>query len=152
VAAQQGRLYQQRFELDESRYETNLVEVEITHVIGSGKHAVTYLYLAPSGELTELSMTRYSQERRWAISAGYEQVQHNEFSRDIDYGCIFCHNGYINCHPKQAVTASSHASLSNFRRGSIASDVHGPGERHIALASAERRNSVAVRTAIVNPA
>ena len=68
MVEREGKFYQQRFELDENGRETNLLEVEITHVIGSGNHARSYLHMAPSGELTELPITWYPQERRWAMS------------------------------------------------------------------------------------
>ena len=41
---------------------------EITYVIGSGRHARTYLHRSPGGEITELPVSWYTQEkkrRRW---------------------------------------------------------------------------------------
>jgi hypothetical protein len=69
----QGRFYQQRYQLDEGGHEINLLEVEVTYIIGSGNHARSYLYLSSTAEMTELPVTWYSQERRWAMSPGYDR-------------------------------------------------------------------------------
>src|SRR5215475_8075291 len=91
----QGHFYQQRYQLDEGGREINLLEVEVTYIIGSGNHARSYLHLSSTGELTELPVTWYSQERRWGMSPGYDRPKHLDFGREIDYNCMFCHDAAL---------------------------------------------------------
>ena len=74
-----GHIFQQR----------GAFELEATHIVGSGKHARTYLHQSANGELVELPLSWYSQEKRWALSPGIAG-----FTRTIDAGCLFCHNAY----------------------------------------------------------
>jgi len=147
-----GRFYQQRYQLDERGAETNVLEVEISYIIGSGNHARSYLHLAASGELTQLPVTWYSQEHRWGISPGYDKPHHAEFGRVIDYNCMFCHNAY----PKLAAGADRYGARPRFPQslpqGIDCQRCHGPGSRHIELASNGRTKPQAIRAAIVNPA
>jgi Flp pilus assembly protein TadD len=69
----------------------DVYEVSPTHSIGSGKNARSYLHRAQGGELTQLPLSWYSQEQRWAMSPGYEGPQHADFSRTVEEGCLFCH-------------------------------------------------------------
>ena len=89
VTRRDGRIFQQRFEKDEKGRPVRSFELEATHIVGSGKHARTYLHQSANGELVELPLSWYSQEKRWAMSPGY-----NGFTRVIDPGCLFCHNAY----------------------------------------------------------
>jgi predicted CXXCH cytochrome family protein len=66
-------------------------EVKATHTIGSGKNARSYLNRAPTGELTQLPLSWYTQERRWAMSPGFEGPTHADFARTVEGGCLFCH-------------------------------------------------------------
>src|SRR4030095_6667944 len=90
-----GRFFQQRYQLQQGR-EVNLFEQEIHYVIGSGNHARSYLHVSAGGVLTQLPVTWYPQEKRWGMSPGYDRKQHYDFSRKIDYGCVFCHNAAPN--------------------------------------------------------
>jgi len=145
-----GRFFQQRYQLQQGR-EVNLFEQEIHYVIGSGNHARSYLHLSAGGVLTQLPATWYSQEGRWAISPGYDRKQHYDFSRKIDYGCLFCHNAT----PKLAEGADSYGRENLFPQdlptGIDCQRCHGPGSQHVALARAGKEVE-AIRQTIVNPA
>jgi Tfp pilus assembly protein PilF len=143
-----GKFYQQRYQLDAGR-ENNLLEQEVTYVIGSGNHARSYLHLAPSGELTELPVTWYSEEGRWGMSPGYDKPRHYDFTRPVDYNCIFCHDAYPEV-PEKARRYGYQPRFPNpLPEGIDCQRCHGPGERHIELAAA---GSGGARGAIVNPA
>ena len=57
VLRRDGRLFQRRSELDAAGREQNAYELEITHVIGSGNHARTFLHRTAAGEIFELPLT-----------------------------------------------------------------------------------------------
>ena len=145
-----GRFFQQRYQLQHGR-EVNLFEQEIHYVIGSGKHARSYLNLSAGGVLTQLPVTWYSQEERWGMSPGYDRKQHYDFSRKIDYGCLFCHDAT----PKLADGADRYGRENLFPQelpnGIDCQRCHGPGSQHVAFA-AGGKGIEAIRQAIVNPA
>src|SRR5262249_28072732 len=88
------RMVQRRYELDASGTPVNTFELEATHGIGSGNHARTYFHLTGAGELIELPLTWYAQEKRWYLSPGFDQSAPPDFTRRADDSCLFCHNGY----------------------------------------------------------
>jgi predicted CXXCH cytochrome family protein len=145
-----GRFFQQRFQLQQGR-EVNLFEQEIYYIIGSGNHARSYLNLSAGGVLTQLPATWYPQEKRWGISPGYDRKQHYDFSRKIDYGCLFCHNAT----PKLAEGADRYGRENLFPpelpMGIDCQRCHGPASQHVALAGSGKGID-AIRRAIVNPA
>ena len=71
-----------------------------THVIGSGKNARSYLHRAANGEFIQLPLSWYQQEKRWAMSPGYDAPHHYDFSRAVEPGCLACHQsiGCERCH------------------------------------------------------
>jgi predicted CXXCH cytochrome family protein len=144
------RFFQQRYFLQQSR-EVNLFEQEVHFVIGSGNHARSYLHLSAGGVLTQLPVTWYPQEKRWGMSPGYDRKQHYDFSRKIDYGCLFCHNAT----PKLAEGADRYGRENLFPQelpnGIDCQRCHGPGSQHMAVAGSGK-DIEAIRRAIVNPA
>ena len=146
-----GRFYQRRYQLDAQGREHNVFELEVTHIIGSGNHARSYLNLDGSGVLRELPVSWYSQEQRWAMSPGYDRSDHEDFSRQVSHACMFCHNAY-----PPLPEPSDHFGLgSRFPRelpsGIDCQRCHGPGTRHLELASSGRAEVADIRRAIVNP-
>ena len=146
-----GRFYQRRYQLDAQGREHNVFELEVTHIIGSGNHARSYLNLDGSGVLRELPVSWYSQEQRWAMSPGYDRSDHEDFSRQVSHACMFCHNAY-----PPLPEPSDHFGLgSRFPRelpsGIDCQRCHGPGTRHLELASSGRAEVANIRRAIVNP-
>ena len=148
VVERGGRIFQERFEKDESGRKVRAFELEATHIIGSGHHARTYLHLSPDGELVELPLSWYSQEKRWAMSPGYDRATNLGFTRLIDAGCMFCHNGYpAGIRPgfaARAVWPTAPPSGIDCQR------CHGPGAKHIRLASTGAASAL-IRSSIVNP-
>ncbi|HEY2019000.1 MAG TPA: tetratricopeptide repeat protein [Bryobacteraceae bacterium] len=152
MTERQGHFFQQRFQLDARGHETNSMEREVTFIIGSGNHARSYLHRSATGELTELPVSWYSAEHRWGISPGYDKPKHPDFSRVIDYTCMFCHDAY----PTLPAGADRYGIAPRFPQqmaeGIDCQRCHGPGGRHIELASGGRASPETVRAAIVNPA
>jgi hypothetical protein len=110
--AASGRRYEVRG-LVQRRAEPAM-ELTATHVVGSGRHARTYLHRAANGEFTELPLTWYPQEKRWELSPGFDQDTPPDFTRRIDGRCLFCHSAF-GAQP-QAIDCQR---------------CHGPGEAHV---------------------
>ena len=146
-----GKFFQRRYQLDPLGREVNVFEQEVTYIIGSGEHARSYLYQSPTGALTELPVTWYAREHRWGMSPGYDNARHWDFTREIDAGCLFCHNAY----PAQDLAASGYGAVSRFPaqlpEGIDCQRCHGPGAQHAALASGGKAKPEQIRSAIVNP-
>ena len=133
-----SQIFQRRFELNSAGQETNVFEMEATHAVGSGNHARTYLHRSEAGEFTELPLTWYSQEKRWAMSPGFDNASPPDFTRIVDDRCLFCHNGYPDASGKLA-------------EGIDCQRCHGPGSRHVALAASGSGPKTEILAAIVNP-
>lgn len=147
-----GRFYQRRYQLDAGGGETNVLEQEVTHIIGSGEHARSYLSLGESGVLRQLPVTWYPQIQRWGMSPGYDHPDHQDFGRQVTHSCLFCHNGY----PRLPEPSDRYGQRNVFRT-EIPSGIgchrcHGPGADHVSLASGGTAAVAQIRQSIVNPA
>ena len=139
VVRRDGHIFQRRYELDSQGNQSNVFEQEATYAIGSGNHARSFLHRSNNGELTELPLTWYTQEARWGMSPGYDNRTPPDFTRLADESCLFCHNGYP-------------AADGSFAEGIDCQRCHGPGSRHVQLASRAKASKPEIRSAIVNPA
>jgi predicted CXXCH cytochrome family protein len=139
VVRRGDQVFQRRYELDSRGNQTNVFEQRVTYAIGSGNHARTYLHRSESGELTELPLTWYSQEKRWDMSPGFDSASPPDFTRTVDDRCLFCHNAY------PAADGSLAAGIDCQR-------CHGPGARHVEIASSGNAARAEIAGAIVNPA
>ena len=146
------RFYQRRYQLDDQGGEKNVFELEVTHIMGSGNHARTYLNLAENGVLRQLPVSWYSQGKGWGMSPGYDRARHDDFRRRVGHSCMFCHNGY----PRLPEPSDRYGRQSRFPRelpsGIDCQRCHGPGSRHVDLLSSGEAAMEAVRAAILNPA
>src|SRR5690348_14717162 len=88
------RLVQSRYESDRKEGRSGVFELEATHEIGSGNHARTYFHRTDAGEFIQLPLTWYAQEKRWALSPGFDTPAPPDFTRRADDSCLFCHNAY----------------------------------------------------------
>ena len=145
------RFYQKRYQLDAQGREHNVFEMEITHIIGSGNHARSYLNLDAGGVLRQLPASWYTQEQRWAMSPGYDRPDHEDFSRQVTHECMFCHNAY----PPLPEPSDRLGLGSRFPRelpsGIDCQRCHGPGSRHLELVSGASADAADIRRTIVNP-
>jgi predicted CXXCH cytochrome family protein len=132
-----NRIVQSRYELNAEQGRLNAFELDATHVIGSGNHARTYFHRTDAGEFIQLPLTWYEQEKRWAVSPGFDTAAPPDFTRRADESCLFCHNAF----PGKGGALGE---------GIDCARCHGDGATHARLAArgAPLRD---IRTAIVNP-
>ncbi len=147
-----GKFYQRRYQLDAQGEEKNVFELEVTHIMGSGNHARTYLNLSENGVLRQLPVSWYPQGQGWGMSPGYDHARHDDFRRRVSHSCMFCHNAY----PRLPEPSDRYGQKSHFPQdlpsGIDCQRCHGPGSRHVALLSSGQAEVEEIREAIVNPA
>ena len=152
MVARGGRYYQRRWQIGFDGKETNVEEKQVDYVIGSGNHSFTYLHLAERGALQVLPLSWYSEKGGyWDMSPGYDQPDFPGSIRPVHYECIFCHNAY----PKipEVLEHAANAEMTfidPLPEGIDCQRCHGPGQRHVALASAGAAREQ-IRAAIINP-
>src|SRR5277367_6022935 len=68
-----GRYYQRRWQVGFDGHETNVEEMPVDYVMGSGSHARTFLSQTPRNTLFELPLAWYSEKGGyWAMNPGYD--------------------------------------------------------------------------------
>jgi predicted CXXCH cytochrome family protein len=147
-----GVLIQRRYQLGFEGKETNVDEKQIDYIVGSGNHMRTYAHRNADGTLLELPLAWYAEKGGyWAMNPGYDAPDYPYARRQIAYDCMFCHNAYPN-------TPSGHDRLGDrpvysgkLPEGIDCQRCHGPGQRHIDVASTPGAKPAAIRDAIVNP-
>ena len=147
-----GKYYQRRWQIGFDKKETNIDEKQMDFVIGSGNHSRTYLHLTSQNTLQVLPLSWYSEKGGyWDMSPGYDQPDYPGSVRPIHYECIFCHNAYPKIPESQEHAAGAEMTfLEPLPEGIDCQRCHGPGQRHVDIASAGG-TSQAIREAIVNP-
>lgn len=147
-----GKLIQRRWQRGHDGREENAFELEVHYVIGSGNHARTFLHRSANGEVTELPLTWYAHENEWAMSPGFDRPQHPDFTRQIDHGCMFCHNSYPDLKTGEDRFGQIAVFPEDLPQGIDCQRCHGPGAEHVARASSGKHDSKSIREAIINPA
>ncbi|RPI52430.1 MAG: tetratricopeptide repeat protein [Acidobacteria bacterium] len=144
-----GRFFQRRHGAGFNGDEANVVELEATHVVGSGNHARTFLHRSPDGRLREMPVSWYADRGGyWAMSPGYDRPAHLDFRRVIMEDCMSCHNGYPRAGVQNDGTGPRFAEP--LPEGIDCQRCHGPGQAHI---DAIRAGDVErARRVVVNPA
>ncbi len=149
MVARDGRFYQRRHDIGFDGKEANMVELEATHVVGSGSHARTLLHRGADGRLRELPVSWYAERGGyWAMSPGYDRPAHLDFRRLIMEDCMSCHNGY----PRAAVQDDGNGPkfAEPLPEGIDCQRCHGPAQAHIdAIKSGDIEKA---RRAVANPA
>ncbi len=130
----------------------NLLEQRIDWFIGSGDHSRGYLCASRAGELFELPVAWYTQERRWGMAPGYDSPRHDGVSRPITRECLFCHNAYPAAPSGSDRTGRPHVFPADLPQGTGCQRCHGPGAEHVRLADDLEAPMDAVLASIVNPA
>lgn len=152
MVARDGRYYQRRWQIGFDGKETNVDEKQVDFVIGSGNHSFTYLHLTSRGVLQVLPLSWYSEKGGyWDMSPGYDQADFPGSIRPVHYECMFCHNAYPKIPEGLERAANAEMTFLNpLPEGIDCQRCHGPGQRHVALASAGAAREQ-IRAAIVNP-
>jgi predicted CXXCH cytochrome family protein len=148
-----GVLIQRRYQIGFDRQESNVDEKQIDYIVGSGNHMRTYVHRNADGTLLELPLAWYAEKGGyWAMNPGYGAPDYPYARRQIAYDCMFCHNAY----PK---TPSGHDRMGDrpvysgaLPEGIDCQRCHGPGQRHVDVASTPDAKPAAIRAAVVNPA
>src|SRR5438876_641510 len=138
-----GAYYQRRWQIGFSGKETNVEELKIDYVLGSGSHARSYLHRTSRGSLVELPLGWYAEKRgSWGMSPGFDTA-HPQTRRLTSYECVFCHTGYPKIPPNHEAQGSEPVFVGELPAGIDCQRCHGPGGKHVRSP---------VRGSIVNPA
>jgi predicted CXXCH cytochrome family protein len=147
-----GKFFQKRWQTGYAGDVTNVDELQIDYVMGSGNHVRTYLHRNANGTLVELPLAWYAEKGgHWGMNPGYDNTQ--PLSRHtISYECMFCHNGYPNIPEPQSDTVANPAFTGELPEGVDCQRCHGPGGRHVEAAKKAGASVQEIRAAILNPA
>ena len=153
IVERDGKLYEERHQIGFEGKDTNLEEMQIDYVVGSGNHSRTYLHRTNEGKLIELPVSWYSEMGGyWGMSPGYDNANQQDFRRPIVFECMSCHNAYPSL--GQAAIASPDKNIfdKEIPEGIDCQRCHGPGSAHVRAASYKGASLESIRAAIVNPA
>lgn len=146
-----GRYVFKRFQVDADGNDINVFERQVDWILGSGDHSRTYLYQTNDGELYQLPLAWYEQEKIWYMAPGYDRPDHDGLTRSVQRECMFCHNGY----PEAAADSDRYGYPPRFPkelpRGIGCQRCHGPGGEHVRAAMREGATAGRLRETIVNP-
>jgi predicted CXXCH cytochrome family protein len=150
-----GEYYQRRSQLGFGGKETNIEELRIDYILGSGNHARSYLHRTAAGTLIELPLGWYADPGaatgRWAMSPGSDSL-HPRTRRFVAYKCMFCHNGYPGIPEGNQAPGSDPVYAGELPQGIDCQRCHGPGGKHVRVAGSGGAASADLRASIVNPA
>lgn len=147
-----GKYYQRRWQIGFGGKETNVEEMEIDSVMGSGNHARTYLHRTSRRTLIELPLGWYAEKGGyWAMNPGYD-TRHPATRRKISYECMFCHNAYPHIPAGHDQPASEPVFPEEMPEGIDCQRCHGPGAKHVQAAEVAGTKPEDIRKTIVNPA
>ncbi len=156
LAQREGRLIFRRWVPDGQGRPQHLLELPVDFWLGSGHHARVYLYRTPWGELYQLPIAWYAQERRFGMAPGYDRPDHDGVQRRVRRECLFCHDAYPDAPAGSDARFAPQVFPARLPEGIGCQRCHGPGARHATLADEEPADTDAsrarVRAAIVNPA
>ena len=147
-----GEYYQRRWQIGFDGKETNIDEKQADYVIGSGNHSQTFLHRTSRNTLQVLPLSWYAEKGGyWDMSPGYDHPDYPGSVRPVHYECIFCHNAYPKIPEPLEHSANAEMMFSEpLPEGIDCQRCHGPGERHVSLAS-QPAPVEQIRAAIVNP-
>ena len=146
-----GKLTFRRWQVDAGGKRINEIAQQVDWIVGSGHRSRVYLYRTPSGELFQLPVAWYSQERAWGMAPGYDRADNDGVTRTIRRECLFCHNAYPDVPAGSDVHWAPQRFPAEMPEGTGCQRCHGPGADHVSMAMSGERTA-AVRAAIVNPA
>ena len=151
-----GQLEMKRFKLrdDGTRYAE--FQTQAGYVVGSGNHVRTYLTRNEMGELYQLPVVWYSQEKKWAMAPGYDRPDHLDFGRQITRQCMFCHNAYPEFAAGSDHFGQPHLFPKQLPQGIGCQRCHGPGSEHVRISNEVDETSAdgidLIRDSIINSA
>lgn len=148
-----GRIFQRRYQVGDDGRETNVDEKEVDYIVGSGNHMRTYVHRNADGTLLQLPLAWYAEKGGyWAMNPGFDSADYPYALRRIGYDCMFCHNAYPRTPAGHDRLGDAPVYSGELPQGIDCQRCHGPGQRHVTLASTPGTKPDAIRGAIVNPA
>jgi tetratricopeptide (TPR) repeat protein len=152
MVVRDGAYYQKRWQNGFDGGETNVEELKIDAVIGSGNHARSYLHRTASGGYIELPLGWYAEKGGyWAMSPGFN-TPHPPTRRFASYQCVFCHDAYPQIPAGHDAAGSDPLFTGELPEGIDCQQCHGPGAKHVNLARTAGAKADDIRASIVNPA
>jgi tetratricopeptide (TPR) repeat protein len=148
-----GEFYQRRWQIGLDGSETNVEELRVDYILGSGNHARSYLHRTAAGTLIELPLGWYPDPKpgNWAMSPGSDN-DHPRTRRFVAYKCIACHNGIPRIPEENQAPGSNPVYLGDLPEGIDCQRCHGPGGNHVRTAGSAGAKVADIRASIVNPA
>ncbi len=151
MVARDGKYFQRRWQTGFDGKETNVEELSIDYVIGSGSHARSYLHRSVSGGYIELPLGWYAENGgTWGMSPGFDNT-HPQTRRFVSYGCVFCHDAYPKIPKGHDLPGSEPVFSGALPEGIDCQRCHGAGAKHIRLAETAGAKVADIRASIVNP-
>jgi predicted CXXCH cytochrome family protein len=148
----EGKYYQQRYQIDSSGKQVNLMEKQVDYIMGSGNHSRAYLHRTAGNTLVELPLAWYAEKGGyWAMNPGYDRPDHDGFRRPITYDCMFCHNAYPEIPAGHDQPFAEPVYAGALPEGIDCQRCHGPGNDHV-RAAGTGQGAAEIRRSIVNPA
>jgi predicted CXXCH cytochrome family protein len=149
IRRKDGELWHRELLLGGGPEEVLLAEYPVKYVVGSGRHARTYL-VETDGFLVESPVTWYPSRQAWGMSPGYDKPEQLGFMRAVGDACLFCHAG-------QAEVVGRSLHRMRITEDAIGCErCHGPGSLHVERHAGRRRPgggpSAGTDDTIVNPA
>ena len=135
VAIVDGKLQQTRYKLRGDGKKVHQHSVSARYVVGSGNHVRTYLNRNENGEMFQLPVVWYSQDKKWGMAPGYDSADHPDFSRPIFRDCMSCHNAYPELSENGDSFGMPHRFPEKLPQGIGCQRCHGPGSEHVRIAN-----------------
>jgi len=151
MIARDGAYYQRRWQAGFAGIETNVEEMKIDYVIGSGNHARSYLHRMASGGYVELPLGWYAEKGGyWAMSPGFD-LPHPQTRRFVSYECMGCHNAIPKIPAGHDAPGSDPIFTGELPEGIDCQRCHGPGGNHLQVVRTAGAKPEDIRASIVNP-
>jgi tetratricopeptide (TPR) repeat protein len=146
-----GKFYEHRWQKGFDGKPSNVEELPIDYIMGSGNHVRTFLHREQDGTLIELPMAWYAEDGgHWGMNPGYDNA-HPMTRRPIAYECMFCHNGYPEIPPTAHRDLSADPVYTSIPLGIDCQRCHGPGEAHVRAARTAGMSVQNIDSLILNP-
>jgi predicted CXXCH cytochrome family protein len=157
IGIRDGQYYQRRWQIGFAGGETNVEELRIDYILGSGNHARSYLHWTARGTLIELPLGWYSDQSRVAGRAHWDMSPGSDSERPltrrfVSYKCMSCHNGIPQIPAANEAPGSDPVFAGELPRGIDCQRCHGPGGRHLRTVTSRQSKLEDIRSSIVNPA